>query len=369
MAAGQEDGGQEKIFDPTPHRLAQARERGDVARSFDASAAAAYLGLLAALVALGAGTARGFAEAAAPFFGAADRLEGRLLGPGGLGLSLATIGPMLLASAPLFMLPAGAALAALVAQQAFAASASKLAPQWSRVSPVATFGRKFGPTGLVEFAKATAKMTLIGLAVWWWVAADVEQLVGYARLGGRALAREIGETLVSLLGVVAAIAVAIAAADLAWQRFDHERRLRMSLEEIRQEAKETEGDPFVRRARRGRAEAIATNRMLAEVPKADVVIVNPTHYAVALAWSRRRGAAPRCVAKGVDEVAAQIRARAAAAGVPIHRDPPTARALHATVRIGREIAPEHYRAVAAAIRFAEDMRRRARARGRTGGRS
>jgi flagellar biosynthetic protein FlhB len=95
-----------------------------------------------------------------------------------------------------------------------------------------------------------------------------------------------------------------------------------------------------------------------------VVIVNPTHYAVALAWSRKRGAAPKCVAKGVDEVAALIRARAAEAGVPIHRDPPTARAIHASVDIGKEIRVEHYRAVAAAIRFAQEMRARAKARGR-----
>ena len=115
--------------------------------------------------------------------------------------------------------------------------------------------------------------------------------------------------------------------------------------------------------RRSRAEAIATNRMLLDVPKADVVIVNPTHFAVALKWSRAKGSAPVCVAKGEGEVALRIREVAATAGVPIHADPPTARALHATVEIGREIAPEHYRAVAAAIRFADRMRQRRAARG------
>jgi len=99
--------------------------------------------------------------------------------------------------------------------------------------------------------------------------------------------------------------------------------------------------------------------MMLDVPKADVVIVNPTHYAVALKWSREKGSAPVCVAKGVDAVAAQIRARAAEAGVPLHRDPPTARAIHATVEIGQEIRPEQYRAVAAALRFAAEMRRKA----------
>jgi flagellar biosynthetic protein FlhB len=119
----------------------------------------------------------------------------------------------------------------------------------------------------------------------------------------------------------------------------------------------------VKAQRRGRAEAIATNRMLLDVPKADVVIVNPTHVAVALKWSRAKGSAPACVAKGEGELALKIREVAATAGVPLHADPPTARALHATVAVGREIAPEHYRAVAAALRFAERMRRAARSRG------
>jgi flagellar biosynthetic protein FlhB len=364
MAEGQGDDGQDKSFDPTPHRLDRAREQGDVARSFDLSAAAGYLGFLAALVGVGAASARAFGEALLPFVGSVDRLEGRLLGPGGAALAGELLGGALVAAAPLFLLPAAAALAALLAQGAFAASAEKLVPRLDRLSPIATFGKKFGPTGLVDFLKSAVKMALITAAVWWWLAADIERIVGMVDDTPRALGLRLSQTLVSLLAAVAAIAAAIAAVDFLWQRFDHARRLRMSFEELKRESKETDGDPYMRQARRARAEKIATNRMLLDVPKADVVIVNPTHYAVALSWSRKRGAAPKCVAKGVDEVAALIRARAAEAGVPIHRDPPTARALHAGVEIGREIAPEHYRAVAAAIRFAEDMRRRARERGR-----
>jgi flagellar biosynthetic protein FlhB len=136
----------------------------------------------------------------------------------------------------------------------------------------------------------------------------------------------------------------------------------MTRKEMTDEMKESEGDPHVKGQRRSRAIAIATNRMLADVDAADVVVVNPTHYAVALKWDRVRGDAPRCVAKGVDEVAARIRERATLAGVPIHRDPPTARALHASLEIGDEVARADWRAVAAAIRFAEKMRARARAR-------
>ena len=105
----------------------------------------------------------------------------------------------------------------------------------------------------------------------------------------------------------------------------------------------------MRASRRDRGREIASNRMLHDVPKADVVIVNPSHYAVALKWSRGDGTVPVCVAKGVDEVARRIRVRADQAGVPVHSDPPTARSLHALVEVGHAIAPEHYKAVAAAI--------------------
>ena len=132
----------------------------------------------------------------------------------------------------------------------------------------------------------------------------------------------------------------------------------MSFQEMRDEARESEGDPHLKQERRRRANDIASNRMLLDVPKADVVIVNPTHYAVALHWSRKKGEAPVCVAKGADEIAARIRELAAEHGVPLHRDPATARALFAMTEIGSEIAPEHYKAVAAAVRFAETMRRK-----------
>jgi flagellar biosynthetic protein FlhB len=135
----------------------------------------------------------------------------------------------------------------------------------------------------------------------------------------------------------------------------------MSREEMKREQKESEGDPHLNARRRERARELADGRMLSRVDEASVVVTNPTHYAVALAWERARGGAPVCVAKGADEVAARIRERAEAAGVPLHPDPPTARALFAAVPLGAEIRPEHYRAVAAAILFAEEMRARRRA--------
>ncbi len=166
------------------------------------------------------------------------------------------------------------------------------------------------------------------------------------------------------LKIVTVIALAIGGIDLLWQRAEHLRRNRMSHKELMDEHKQLEGDPHVKQQRRQRGQEIALNKMLADVPGADVVIVNPSHYAVALKWSRKPGSAPVCVAKGVDEIAARIREIASQSGVPIHRDPPTARALHAAVPIGEEIRPEHFAAVAVAIRFADEMSRKRRSWGR-----
>ncbi len=168
--------------------------------------------------------------------------------------------------------------------------------------------------------------------------------------------------MVEFLFVILIISTVIGGLDYFWQLAEHHRQNRMSRKEMMDEHKEFEGDPHTKAQRRQRGYDIATNRMLADVDTADVVMVNPTHYAVALKWVRCRQAGTRCVAKGVDEIAARIRERAALAGVPIHSDPPTTRALHASVDIGHEVQPEHFRAVAAAIRFSEAMRRKARKR-------
>ncbi len=357
------EGGGEKVFDPTPQKLAEARRKGDIARSTDITAAATYLALLAVVATVGAEGLRHAASVLMVFVAQPDRLIGRLLGPGGPGLSLAIFGEALGALAPLFLVPVAAVLVSLFAQQAVTFSGDKLQPKLSRLSVIANAKRKFGATGLVEFGKAAVKLAAIATALFWYLARDLDRMIGAATAEAPVLGAMMMQSLLVLLAITSVIAVAIGGIDLVWQRFDHARRLRMSYQDLREEARQSDGDPHMKAQRRSRAEAIATNRMLLDVPMADVVIVNPTHFAVALKWSRARGSAPVCVAKGEGEVALRIREVAATAGVPVHSDPPTARALHATVEIGREIAPEHYRAVAAAVRFADRMRRAARERG------
>jgi flagellar biosynthetic protein FlhB len=359
-----EESGGEKVFDPTPQKLAEARRKGDIPRSSDVTAAATYLALLAVVGTVGAFAVGQAASVMMIFVAQPDRLVGRLLGPGGPRLGGAILSEALWAMAPVFLVPIAAVLVSLFAQQAVTFSGEKIVPKLDRISLLAGAKRKFGLAGFVEFAKAAVKLAAVAAALFFYLARDLDRMLGAATAEARVLAAMLMQSLEVLLVVTSLIAVAVAGLDLVWQRFDHMRRLRMSFQDLREEAKQSEGDPHVKAQRRGRAEAIATNRMLLDVPKADVVIVNPTHYAVALKWSRAKGSAPACVAKGEGEVALRIREVAETAGVPVHGDPPTARALHATVEIGREIAPEHYRAVAAAIRFSDRVRRAARERGR-----
>lgn len=351
----------EKEHDPSQRKLDEARRRGEVARSADLGVAAGYGGLLAVAAAGGAASLSAIGGAGMVLLDQAEALAPLVLA-GGSAPAAGFAGAVALAAAPWFAAPALLVLAALFAQRALIFAPEKLRPRLSRIDPIATAKQKFGRNGLFEFAKSFAKLVLIAALLGWFMAGHLPHILAAQHLDP-ALATALLLGLVrDFLFLVLVTAAVLGAADYLWQHFEHRRRNRMSRKELTDEMKESEGDPHVKGRRRQRAWDIATNRMLAEVPQADVVIVNPTHYAVALKWRRGSRRAPVCLAKGTDEVAARIRAAAAGAGVPIHSDPPTARALHASVQIGREILPEHYRAVAAAIRFAERMRRRARER-------
>ncbi len=362
MSESEETGG-EKSHEPTAKKLSDARKKGEIPRSTDVSAAAAYLGLLIALVATGQVTVMNTGADLSIFLSQPDLIAGQLLGPGGRLILGSIIVTLFLGLAGIFLIPFLAALLSLIAQQTFVIVPDKIAPKLSRISMIQGAKNKFGPTGLMEFLKAAIKMATVALVLTWILWAEADRIVGSIRIGSMGLAAFLGEMLLKMVIAVTIIAGSIAALDLMWQRFDHARKLRMSHQDLKDENKEAEGDPHLRAQRRQRGMDIATNRMLVDVPNAEVVIVNPTHFAVALTWSRAPGSAPVVVAKGTDEIAARIRDRASAAGVPIHRDPPTARALHAGCEIGAEIQPELYRAVAAAIQFAEKMRSKAKMHG------
>lgn len=365
--SGQEDDDAEKEFDASQKKLDEARARGEVSKSIELNAAAAYAGLALACLLAGGYVIAGMGNAGMTLLAQADRLA-----PVFMHAPAAPMGALAnaygIASLPLFLAPAIAVLLALILQRAIVFAPEKLAFKLSRISPFATAKQKFGVEGLVEFAKNSLKMVVVGILLTIYLRARAADILSSLYLDVGASMALLMRFFLEFLFLVVLISTVIGGLDYFWQSAMHAKRQRMSRKEMMDEMKESEGDPHVKQQRRARGQEIATNRMLTDVPTADVIVVNPTHYAVALKWNKAAGAAPICVAKGVDEVAARIREAANLAGVPIHSDPPTARALFAAVQIGDQILPEHYRAVATAIKFAERMRRKARMIGQLGGR-
>ena len=359
----EEEKGGEKAYEATQQRLDDARKKGDTPNSKDIAAVAAYIGLLLALFIAGSGAITKTGEALAVMFASADTLAPQLLAMGGAGASLHLSVGAVIGLGPLFLLPFALVLLVIFAQQSMVVALDKIMPKLSRISPISGAKQKFGVTGFVEFLKATTKLAIISVVLAFYLIAEMDTIVGSARAAPLAAPGHMADIAFGLLVRITVIVGVIAAADVFWQRFDHARKLRMTYQEVKDEHKQSEGDPQTKAQRMRRAQEIATNQMMHDVPKADVVIVNPTHYAVALRWAHGDMGAPVLVAKGVDGVALRIRQVAAEANVPIHSDPPTARAIEATVEIGREIEPAQYQAVAAAIRFAEAMRRKAKERG------
>jgi len=359
MADQQDDS--DKTHEATAHKLEKAREKGELARSADLNTAGSYVGFLVAAMAVGSGAVAGAGSSMMRFLDQPDTIAPLVFSSGSGTAALGgLLGGVVVALAAFLLLPGAAALLSVLAQRSLVFAPSKLAPKLSRIDPAETAKNKFGPSGLFEFAKSTVKLIAYCLLLGLYLGSQLPRIATALHAEAGQIGALMARMSVEFLSVVVMLSLLIGAVDYFWQQFDHARRQRMSHKEVRDEHKENEGDPHIKQERRQRGMEIASGRMMEDVPGADVVIVNPTHYAVALKWSRQPGAAPTCVAKGVDHVAKRIRELASEHGVPIHHDPPVARALHAETEIGEEIDPRHYRAVAAAVRFADAMRRKAR---------
>jgi len=337
-------GGEDRTEAPTQRRLDEARRKGR-------SAASAELPQAAALI----GATLGFAVGL-PL--ALPSLIATLRAPFGEALALdawPTLAARLFTDAMLLllavMLPAALlALGAGLVQTGFLVSAEPLKPQWNRISPLAGLKRIVSLDALVGHLRVLVKVAVLAGATWLALAPLYPQLGEMAHWSPAALMAATGRAALRLLLALSVALAAIAALDVLYQRLRFAQRQRMTRTELREEMRQSEGDPKIKgRLRQIRMER-ARRRMLAAVPKADVVITNPTHYAVALAYQADRMGAPRVVAKGVDLLAARIREAAARHEIPLVANPPLARALY-SVELEREIPPEHYRAVAEIIAF------------------
>ena len=326
----------------TPRRLEKAREEGQVALSREVAGfgalAGGVLGLMIGLPPMGIEMMRGLR---------AVLERAHEIAPATAAVELGRLG--LLAVLPAAGLAATGAIAATFGQTRGLVSAKGLAPQVSRINPMAALKRIFGPEGAIEFLRTLLKLGLVGAALWA-VLGDLSQLQALLHQPAGALLARGGRTALDLAFAALAAFAAIAALDWLWVRWRHLHRLRMSRQDLKEEMRESEGDPQVKGRLRQLRQQRARRRMMAAVPKAAVVITNPTHFAVALAYDQGASAAPRVVAKGADAMAARIRAAAQEAGVPLVSNPPLARALY-RLDLDTEIPPEHYQAVAEIIAY------------------
>ena len=239
-------------------------------------------------------------------------------------------------------------VASAVAQGGFFVATKSVKPSLKKLDPVQGFKRVFGPQALWEGAKMLLKSAVVGFVAYGAVSALMPLIGGLVPIS--AVLEAVRDEVLALVRNVALAGLVMAGLDYAIVRRRMGKQTRMTKHEVKQENKQTEGDPLVKSAIRGRQLAAARNRMMADVPTADVVLVNPTHVAVALRYEVERGA-PRVVARGAGVVAQRIREEAAANGVPLVRDVPLARALHRSTVVGQEIPPELYAAVAQVLAF------------------
>ena len=338
----------ERSEDPTQKRLDEALERGDVAKSQEVNTWFVLAGATLILLSFSGSMSSGVAALLGGLIANAHQIpvDGR-----GLLLTMQTLGLGTIAAVALpFLLLVLAAILGNMVQHRLVWSAEQLKPKLSKISLGAGFKRLFSKIALANFIKGLVKLALIGavMAVLLWPKRN--QLDGLVTMDPAAILALTKTLSLEMLGTVVAILAIVAAADYLFQYRQWYERQKMSVREFKEEFKQTEGDPAIKAKIRQLRQNRARKRMMAAVPKASVIITNPTHYAIALQYDRGMNA-PVCLAKGIDTLALKIREVAAEHDIPVVENPPLARALHATVEIDQEVPPDHYRAVAEVIGY------------------
>lgn len=346
----------QKTHAPTNKRLSDARGRGDVASAPEFRHGVMFAAAFVVATGLGASTLDRMTPLLARLWGQAD--DYRLDPVGAQALMTGILQAATVALLPITTLLFAAAALTVLANGRPSIAWSRIAIKWSKLSPVAGLGRLFAPRALIELGKTVLKLIgviTVALVVVWPKAVGLTQLIGaepkMIGIAATALVADMVQAIALLVGVLALF-------DFAYQRFAYLKRMRMSLQEIKDEHRQSEGDPAIKARIRAIGMQRARRRMMAAVPTASVVITNPTHYAIALKYDHGAMSAPIVVAKGMDVIALNIREVAKAADVPIVESPALARALYASVEVNRTIAIEHYAAVAEIIGYVMRLARR-----------
>lgn len=353
-----DSGAGEKTEKPTPKRLKEARKEGQVPKSQDVGAWVG-IGAVAMVLPLTAGKVQdAFAERITDVVNTAGRPDAGIIAA---MLGEALLGGLLLA-APACVVALVAGVGAAVAQSGLHLATKAAKPQFSRLNPLKGLKRLFGVQMLWETVKLLVKSAVLGFALWQTMKTLAPQLVGTGVLPLTTVLSVTGTGIEGLVRTAIIAGLVIAAADYVMSRRRIMKEIRMSHQEIKEENKQTEGDPLLKGAIKSRQFAMSRNRMMAEVATADVVLVNPTHVAVALRYEPDKGA-PRVVAKGAGTVARRIRALATDNRVPMVENVPLARTLYGLCDLGQEIPLDLYTAVAQVLAFVMRARNRGNASG------
>jgi flagellar biosynthesis protein FlhB len=349
-----ENDSSDKTEDPTQKRLDDAHDRGDVAKSQEVNTWFIIAGATLVLSTFSGSIGSGILMPMRNLIANSWMIHAD--GPGLLQLTQSLEYVLIAAlGVPMLML-ALAAIAGNMIQHRLVWSGESLKPKFSKVSPGAGLKRIFGKQAAANFGKGIFKLAALGAVMTAILWPERHRLESMVRFDPAAILGATTSLTLQLMGAVVAMLAVVAIADYLFQYRQWHERQKMSLQEMKQEFKQSEGDPHIKGRIRQLRHARMKKRMMSAVPKASVIITNPTHYAVALSYERGMPA-PICVAKGIDTIALKIREIAMAHDIPIVENVPLARALHATVKVDEEIPVEHYHAVAQIIGYVMGLKR------------
>ncbi len=347
-----------KTEEPTGKRLEKAREEGNVPISQEIKSLLMLIGGLTALGMFAPKVSRDISAALRPYLAHPHDMPTDFEGLRAMiSGTLADIALALLFPVSILI---GLAVFSVLGQVGFVYSPKRAAPSLSKLNLVKGLQQFVSPKRLIELLKSLAKLALIGSALWVVVWPRLDWILQLPGMDTEAMLLKTRMIVLLLVATIIGVMLAVAAADTFWVRFQNYKKLKMTKQEVKDEHKQAEGDPQVKsRIRAIRMERLR-KRMMAAVPSADVVITNPTHFAVALSYKMGEMAAPKVVAKGADLIAKKIREIAEEHEVPLVENPPLARALYASVEVDQFIPQEHYKPVAEVISYVMRLKKKTR---------
>lgn len=344
----------EKTEEPTPKKLEDARNKGQVPVSREVNHWFMLLAATIGVTVLAPALARDLRKVFTFFLESAHDIP---TGAGGIGQALASaVSGTLMAMMPLLIVLILAAIGAGVIQNGFVFSGDTIKPKLEKLSLAKGMKRLFSMKSVLEFVKGLLKIALVAAVVLLVLWPEFGSVIQTITIDPAATMERLQELAGRMVIAVFAVMTVITIADVLYARLDHHKQQRMTRKEVKDEMKQTEGDPQIKGKLKQMRMERARQRMMTKVPEADVVITNPTHFAVALKYESGDMEAPVVLAKGVDEVAARIRGVAEENDIPVVENPPLARALFAAVDLDQEIPPEHYRAVAEVISYVMQLK-------------